>query len=182
MKRHCSFSCIQPQRLPQLPRTQIQKHHLQCESGESQCKNREESADLRFGMRAEHVTDSAAAHQKPHGTENRFERVDVNQHRDNHRPANEDRDAIFKVVTPAPQPMAAPKDSQHNDARHKRGHIFESSEGAISSEIRCVAITSMVIANANAASMKVSSRVIAMPRKRIRLAAEAHPSPVANRT
>ena len=37
---------------------------------------------------------------------------------------------------------------------------------SISSGICCVAITSMVIANANAASMKVSSRVIAMPRKR----------------
>ncbi len=36
----------------------------------------------------------------------------------------------------------------------------------MSSGICCVAITSMVIANANAASMKVSSRVIAMPRKR----------------
>jgi hypothetical protein len=24
--------------------------------------------------------------------------------------------------------MTAPKDSQHNDARHKRGHIFESRE------------------------------------------------------
>src|SRR5215468_12178461 len=36
----------------------------------------------------------------------------------------------------------------------------------ISSGICCVAITSMVIANANAASMKVSRRVIAMPRKR----------------
>src|SRR5882762_7349793 len=37
---------------------------------------------------------------------------------------------------------------------------------SISSGICCVAITSMVIANANAASMKVSSRVIAMPRNR----------------
>ena len=37
---------------------------------------------------------------------------------------------------------------------------------SMSSGIYCVAVTSMVIANANAASMKVSSRVIAMPRKR----------------
>jgi hypothetical protein len=63
--------------------------------------------------------------------------------------------------------MTAAKDSQHNDARHKRGHIFESREESFDIVgICCVAITSMVIANANAASMKVSSRVIAMPRKR----------------
>ena len=46
-------------------------------------------------MRAKYMTDATAAEQKPHGTENRFERVDVDQ---------------------------------HNDARHKRGHIFESRE------------------------------------------------------
>jgi hypothetical protein len=79
-------------------------------------------------MRAEHVADATAAKQEPHGTENRFERVDVDQHRDNHRPANEDRHAILQAVTPAPQPMAAPKDSQHNDARHKGGHISKSRE------------------------------------------------------
>src|SRR5213080_4511782 len=79
-------------------------------------------------MRAKYMTDATAAEQKPHGTENRFERVDVNQHRYNHRPANEDRHAILQAVTPAPQPMTAPKDSKNNDTRHKRGHILESSE------------------------------------------------------
>ena len=118
-------------------------------------------------MRAKYMTDATAAEQKPHGTENRFERVDVDQHRHNHCPANEDGNTVFQAVTPAPQPMTAPKDSQHNDARHKRGHIFESREESFDIVgICCVAITSMVIANANAASMKVSSRVIAMPRKR----------------
>ena len=79
-------------------------------------------------MRAEHVTNSPAADQKPHGTENCFERIDVDQHRDNHCPANEDRHAILQAVTPAPQPMTTPKDSQHNDASHKRGHIPKSSK------------------------------------------------------
>jgi hypothetical protein len=37
---------------------------------------------------------------------------------------------------------------------------------SISSGICCAAITSIVIANAKAASMKVSSRVISSPRKR----------------
>ncbi len=79
-------------------------------------------------MRAKYMTDATAAEQKPHGTENRFERVDVDQHRHNHCPANEDGHAVLQAVTPTPQPMTAPKDSQHNDARHKRGHIFESRE------------------------------------------------------
>src|SRR5262245_7882627 len=108
MKRHCSFSYVQPQWLPQLPRAQIQEHHLQCNSGESQCKKRKQSADLRFGMRAEDVTDSAATEEKPHGTEKPLERIDVDQHRDNHRPANQDRHAILQAVTPAPQPMPSP--------------------------------------------------------------------------
>src|SRR5207244_10829747 len=79
-------------------------------------------------MRAKYMTDATAAEQKPHGTENRFERVDVDQHRYNHCPANEDGNAVLQAVTSAPQPMTAPKDSQHNDARHERGHIFESRE------------------------------------------------------
>ncbi len=79
-------------------------------------------------MRAEHVTDSAAAKQEPHGAENRFEWIDVDQHRHNHRPANEDRHAVLQAVTPAPQPMAAPKDSQHNDARYKRRDVFKSGQ------------------------------------------------------
>src|SRR5438874_5839405 len=102
MKRHCSFSCVQLQRLSQLPRTEIQEHHLQCDSGESQSKNCEQSADLPFGMRAEHMTDSTAAEQKPHGTENRFQWVDVNQVRDDHRPAIQDGHAVLQTVTPAP--------------------------------------------------------------------------------
>ena len=40
------------------------------------------------------------------------------------------------------------------------------SSDAMSSGICCVAITNMVMAKANAASMNVSSRVISMPRKR----------------
>jgi hypothetical protein len=63
--------------------------------------------------------------------------------------------------------VTAPKDSQHNNARHKRRHIFESREESfdiVGDLLRCD--TSMVIANANAASIKVSSRVIARPRNR----------------
>ena len=33
---------------------------------------------------------------------NDFERIDVDQHRDNHCPANENRHAILQTVTPAP--------------------------------------------------------------------------------
>ena len=118
-------------------------------------------------MRAEHVTDATAAKQEPHGTENRFERVDVDQHRDNHRPANEDRNAVLQAVTPAPQPMAAPKIPSTMMLATNAGTFLKAARRvSISSGICCVAITSMVIANANAASMKVSSRVIAMPRKR----------------
>jgi hypothetical protein len=96
MKRHCSFSRVQPQRFPQLPRAQIQEHYLQGDSGEPQCE-----------------------------------------------------------------------DSQHDDAGTNAGTFLKAAKSDwISSGICCVAITKMVIANANAASMKVSSRVIAMPRNR----------------
>ena len=47
-------------------------------------------------MRAKYMTDATAAEQKPHGTENRFERVDVDQHRYNHCPANEDGNAVLQ--------------------------------------------------------------------------------------
>src|SRR5262249_4511586 len=118
-------------------------------------------------MCPEHVTDATAAEQKPHGTENCFERIDVDQHRDNHRPANEDRYAIFQAVTPAPQPVPRQKiPTTIMLATNACTFLKAARSVSISSGICCVAITSMVIANANAASMKVSSRVIAMPRKR----------------
>ena len=63
--------------------------------------------------------------------------------------------------------MLAPNNSQYNDARDKRRYIFKSSQERFDIVGNLLAaITSMVIANANAASMNVSSRVIAMPRKR----------------
>lgn len=79
--------------------------------------------------------------------------------------------------------MAAPKDSQHNDARHKRGHIFESSEERFDivgdllrsdhehgdCERKCCIDEGFEPRHRNAAN-------------EIRLAAVAHPIPVANRT
>jgi hypothetical protein len=92
---------------------------------------------------------------------------DKDQDRNNHRPANQNRGAVFEAVTPAPQPMAPPKDPQHRDATDKVGTFLNAARTVwILLGICCAAITSIEIANANAASMKVSSRVISIPRKR----------------
>src|SRR4029453_18222060 len=120
------FRCIQPQRLPQLPGTQIQQDHLQYDGSKPEREDRKQRTHLRFEMSSECVAYSTAAEQKPHGTKNRFQRVHVDQDCDNHRPANEDRDPIFEAITPAPQPMSSPKDSEHDNARDKGRHILES--------------------------------------------------------
>ena len=63
--------------------------------------------------------------------------------------------------------MAPPKDAQHRDAADKGRHILERRQKRLDviGDL-FAAITSIEIANANAASIKVSSRVIAIPRNR----------------
>ena len=74
------------------------------------------------------MTYLTAAKQKPHGTKDRFQWIHTDKNRDNHRPANENRDPIFETVAPAPQPMPSPKNSEHDNARNKSGHVLESGQ------------------------------------------------------
>src|SRR4029077_10828552 len=100
--------------------------------------------------------------------ENRLQRIDKDQDRNNHRPANQDRGAILESVTPAPQPMAPPQKMLSTAMlQTKVGTFLNAASSAwMLSGICCAAITSIEMANAKAASMKVSSRVICIPRNR----------------
>ena len=61
--------------------------------------------------------------------------------------------------------MAPPINPQHRDATDKGWHIFKCGQERLDIIGICwVAITSIEIANANAASINVSSRVISIPR------------------
>jgi hypothetical protein len=64
--------------------------------------------------------------------------------------------------------MTSPEDSEHDDARDKGGHIPERAQKRIDivRDLLRSDLTSIEMANAKAASMKVSNRVICMPRKR----------------
>jgi hypothetical protein len=61
--------------------------------------------------------------------------------------------------------MAPPINSQHRDATDKSRHIFERGQERLDIIGICWAeMTSIEIANANVASINVSSRVISVPR------------------
>ncbi len=111
-----------------MPGPHIQEHDLQRDGREPDREDRENSARLRVGPEPESLAHSTIAKEKPHRPENRSQRVDIDQDRGQHRPTNENRDAIFEPVTPAPRPMSAPKNSKHDDARHERGHMPEGAQ------------------------------------------------------
>ncbi|MBA3650580.1 MAG: hypothetical protein H0W66_03620 [Chthoniobacterales bacterium] len=97
-----------------------------------------------------------------HGAKDGFERVNVNQNGEEHRPTDEDRDAIS-----SPYRRLQSQWPRQKMLKMKVGTFRNAANSAaMSSGICCAAMTSIVIAKANAASMNVSSRVICMPRNR----------------
>src|SRR5438105_4520720 len=71
------------------------------------------------------LSDPVSSYIIKHPAEEQLERIDIDQDGDQHRPADQDRHAIFETETPAPEPMAPPKDAQHRYARDKCRHILE---------------------------------------------------------
>ena len=86
------------------------------------------------------LTDLTTAQKVPHRSENCLQRIDKDQDRNNHRPANEDRNTIFQSVTPAPQPMTPPKNSQDSNATDKSINVTRTGATlhALSTQAACL--------------------------------------------
>ena len=109
-----------------MPGAQIQQQNFGGNRDRPERVNRKERSRLRLGgVKRERLAHPAIAEQIPHRSENRLQRVDQDQDRNDHRPTDQNRDAIFESVTPAPQPMAPPEDSEHGDAADKSRDILE---------------------------------------------------------
>src|SRR4029453_4158038 len=128
---HELFHVVQSQRRAQLPCTPVKERDLERDCGEAQAVKRENSATFCNGMNADRLPETAIAQAVKHSAENDLQGINIDQHGENHRPANETGDAVFQSEPPAPEPMTAPEKPHDRDGSSERRHVVEGAQYGI---------------------------------------------------